>query len=669
MRRLLVPLALLLLTLALPTPARAQEPVVALTLVSQTPWASPDARELQIRFRAENLSDAPIEELSIGVTLSGRLLSRGAFEASLLADPELALDAETLARDGAIAPGEVREFDVTFAMDSPGISPDESGVYPLKVDLRSGFTSLAAIRSSVVFLVREPEEPVALSWTFVLHHPIEFGPDGVFASAELETSLAPGGRLAGQLRALRTLAEDPTRPAVDVALSPVLLSQLGQMRDGYEVREAETVRTVEPGRDGAALAADALEQLRAVAAAPNVRVSALPFSMAEIPSLVAGGLSRDVAVQLDRGADVVTGFLDAAPVPAVLRPPGAALDQPSLRELATLGITTLLAGPATVTPEPHPLGFAGPPTAALGDDGVLRAIVPEPAVVALLDAPAVPQDGVLTAQTVLGMLASIWQEQPGEVRGVALVLSEDFTLPPSFFAAFARSIAGAPWLRPMHAGEFATAFPQEEPSELTAPAPRSFGDTYVAELKEARRRVATYRSMLVTPSDQPDRFDRMLLLAESRQFLSNPTQGLAFITAVRDTVGATFDAIDVDTVDVVTLTSSSGSGVPVTITNGAEEDLRFTVRLVSGRLRGTPTLEVELAAGEAETLTFPVELRSTGRFEVGLEVVAPGGRIIDRQTFVLRSTVYNRIALVITVAAALLLVGMWARRLLQRRTS
>ncbi|HZD18149.1 MAG TPA: hypothetical protein VE669_08410, partial [Actinomycetota bacterium] len=234
-------LALLLLvapgTLALSVPrASAQEPVnVRLTLLSQTPWNSPSERVLGIRFRAENLGDAPVGELSIGITLYGRVLTRTAFGESLASDPGFVVEAETFAREGTLDPGVERDFEIGFVLDSPGIDPDHSGVYPLKVELRSGFTSLAALRSPVVFLVRQPEVPVALSWTFVVDHPIVFRPDGVFTSPSLEESLAPGGRLAAQLRALLELAAEPARPAVDVAVSPILLMQLERMRDGYAV--------------------------------------------------------------------------------------------------------------------------------------------------------------------------------------------------------------------------------------------------------------------------------------------------------------------------------------------------------------------------------------------------------------------------------------------------
>jgi hypothetical protein len=413
----------------------------------------------------------------------------------------------------------------------------------------------------------------------------------------------------------------------------------------------------------------ALEELRAVARTTTVRVSALPFSVPEFPSLVDGGLTRDVPVQLQRGDETVRTILRAAPTSGVLRPPGAALDDDTLRELASSGVSTLIVGPATVPPlSEGPLGFAGPPTAAL-DDGALSAIVPDPAVMTLLQSELVRDDPVLGAQAMLGELASIWQEQPGLERGVALVLSEDLTAPAAFYPPFAADIASAPWLDPMHASEFVTSYPPGDPSSLAAPSPRRFAPTYVAQLRQARRRVDTLRSMLVQPSDTPDRYDTMLLLAESRQYLSDPTDGLAFITDVRDSVGAIFDGISVAAPEVITLTSNNGSTIPVTVTNGSHEALRVGVQLVSQHLHGVPSTQLELGPGESRLVTFAVDVRSTGRFLVDLQVVAPGGRPIEETSFLVRSTVYNRIALFITIAAAVVLLAMWARRLLPRRTS
>lgn len=672
MRRLAALLLATLGFLTLPAPAAvAQEPsTVRLTLLSQTPWNSTwhptNQRELVIRFRAENLSALPVGDLSVGVTLYGRLITRTAYEESLTTDPPVVLHAETFAREDAIAPGGNRDFEVIFPLDSLGIDPDQSGVYPVKVDLRSGFTSLAAIRTPVVFLVREPEEPLRLSWTVVLDHPIAFGPDDVFVSTELETSLASGGRLDSQIQALLGLVTQPPQSPVDVAISPILLLQLQQMAGGYRIAEGEEVRDVPAGEGGSDLAGVALENLRTIAQASNVRVSALPFSSAELPSLVAGGLSRDLTIQLERGRDLVGTVLGVAPTASVLRPPGAALDEDTLRELEGIGIATLLVGPLSVEPEPHPLDFAGPATADLGD-GSLRAIVPDPSVSTLLQSGLPTQDPVRTAQAILGELASIWQEQPSELRGIALVLSEDLAVPPAFFGALVRAVAGAPWLTPMHASEFATAFAPEQTSALTSPVPRRFSSIYIEELRKARRGVDTFRSMLVEPSTEPASLDTLLLLAESRQYLSNPDGGMAFIAAVRDSVGAVFEAVTVDAVDVITLTSRTGSGVPVTVNNTADETLRVNVLLVAPALGGTTSIGLVLPPGESQSVTFRVDPRSTGSFDGVLSVVAPGGRVLDEEEITVRSTVYNRIALAITIAAAVVLLALWARRFLPRR--
>jgi Family of unknown function (DUF6049) len=672
----------LALVLSAPTPANAQEtPSATLTLLSQTSWNCPNAtegqraapsgitcptgRELIIRFRAQNTGTEPLGDLSIGVTYYSRIISRSAYEASLTTDPPIALNTVTLAREGAIEAGASRDFEVSMPLDI-GLDLEHSGVYPVKVDLRSGVTSVAAIRTPAIFLVRQPEIPLSLSWTFVLSHPISFGPDGTFTDTSLETSLAPSGRLSGQIRALVDLAADPAAPAVDVAVSPVLLTQLGRMRDGYAVEEGGQTRDVAPGEGGSELAAQALAELRAIAGAPGIEVTALPFSAPEIPSLYGGGLGRDVGIQLEKGREVASALIGAEPPEQILRPPGAALDDGSLRGLALLGIETMIAGPTTVVQPPQPLGFAGPATVGLGD-GSVTAIVPEPSTDAVMTA-AVEQDPVRAAQVVLGELTTIWQEAPGEARSVAVVLAEDAPLPGPFFTPFARDVAGAPWLTPSEAAAFVDASPATETLELADASIRRFPPTYVVSLKEARRRIQTLRSMLPETSVEPDRLETMLLLAEARQFLNDTNDGLAFIAAVQASVKDTIDALSLDTVSAVTLSSDSG-GIPITVSNGGSRSLEVVVRLASPRIQGEPSERVHLAPGDSQTLRLQARLQSNGRFPIAVQMLAPDDRLIGSQTVIVRSTAYNRIALLITIGAAVMLVAVWARGFVSRRAT
>lgn len=661
--------------LLLPLPrAIAQEPSpVALRLSLQTPWNSPDQTQLDLRFTAENTGAVPLDDLSIGLAVYGRVITRTQYEQSLVTDPSPAIiiDAETLPREGEIAPGETRAFEAVLDLTFPGIDATQSGIYPLKLDLRSHGVPLAALRSPVIFLVRQPEVPLRLAWTFVLSEPIGFGPDGVFTSPALETSLQPGGRLAGELRALSTLAEDPSAVPVDVVVSPVLLTQLARMRAGYTVIQDGQPRTVEQGKGGSALAADALSQLARIAAGPGVEISAMPFSGPQLPSLVAGGLSRDVSVQLDRGNQVVASFLKVTPSPAILRPPRASIDDATLSDLSARGVSVLVLDPGSVAATPDPLGFALPPVAAVGPlDQPTLAIVPDQSVATLLAQPFVADDPVRGAQAMLGELAIIWQERPSDLRGIAVTMPETLHLPGGFYAAFARDAAAAPWLQTMRATELVAAFPPAGvPSPLAAPSVARFSDAYVDELKQARRWIAIYRSMIVDESTDPDRFDTYLLLAESSDFLSNPTAGLSFIRAVRDQLGAVFGAVRPDTGQVVTLTARTGSRIPVHVTNEGDHALRVKVQLVSQHLQSSPSDTVILQPSATQTLFFDVDLKTNGRFAVQVQVESPSGRPIGQSTLIVRSTQYNRIALIITIGAALVLLLAWARRFLPRRTS
>ncbi|HEX9693996.1 MAG TPA: DUF6049 family protein [Actinomycetota bacterium] len=664
---LLVAFALFLL----PVPQSvAQEPAVRLTLVAQTPWNSTIERTLEVRVRAQNLSDQPLTDLSVGWTLWGPVFTRTDFEDSLTSDPESVVAiGDTVVQEGTIEPGGSRVFTVRLTLESDGIRATESLIYPLKVDLRTGFTSLAALRTPVIFLVRQPQTPLRLVWTFVLHEPVSFDPNGVFTSTSLEQDLAKGGRLAGEIRALLAMTQDQAQTPVDVAVSPVLLADLAQMRAGYVVIDGGERRQVKEGTGGAAAAAKAIADLRQIVGAPEVELSALPFAAPNLPSLSFGGLSPDLTTQLQRGRDSVDTILGRQPDPGLLRPPGSALDPTSLDHLAVLGVRLLIVDPTTVPPASQPLGFAPPPITSLRtSSGPVTALVSDPNVGAMLSSELVTEDPVRAAQAVLGELAAIWLEQPGVDRGIAVTFPEEFDPSGAFFGQLVRGVAGAPWLRKSTASAMAEAFPPTSESKLAETVPVTFPRAYVDVIKQTRRWIEAYGTMLVGESGEPDRLDAKLLLAESGQFLVDQSAGLSFVGSAREEIGSIFGAVRPDTPQLITLTSSSGTGIPIRVTNGNREPLRVFVRLVSQHLRVSPQSSMVLRADSTQTVNFDVQLNTSGRFLVDVEVTSPSGRVINSDTLIVRSTAYNRFALFITIGAALLALLVWARRFVPRRT-
>ena len=118
----------------------------------------------------------------------------------------------------------------------------------------------------------------------------------------------------------------------------------------------------------------------------------------------------------------------------------------------------------------------------------------------------------------------------------------------------------------------------------------------------------------------------------------------------------------------VTLTSRSGA-VPVTVRNLAPYPVRLRVRVASSKLTFPDgASKVVTISPRGDTVTFTAETRSTGTFPMSVRLSSPDGRVLlDRSEILVRSTAANIVALVLTVGAALFLVGWYARSFLRRR--
>jgi hypothetical protein len=123
----------------------------------------------------------------------------------------------------------------------------------------------------------------------------------------------------------------------------------------------------------------------------------------------------------------------------------------------------------------------------------------------------------------------------------------------------------------------------------------------------------------------------------------------------------------------VTLTSRNGI-LPITVDNGAGFPVRVVVRFVADRrleFVNGPTQKVLLPAS-SRTLTFRVRAQTTGRFPIKIELLTPSPAsgsapdTIAETDVIVRSTAYNRVALIVTIGAALFLAIWWGRRFLPR---
>lgn len=663
--------------------ANAQEPTVELTLVAQTPFTTlPTDPRLRVVVQAKNPTTQAFTDLSVEITVGQAIRSRDQYETTLRDGPgEIPLFAVPFPQGGTLEPGQTRGFSIRLDVGAYGVDPADSLVYPSRIDLLSGGTPLAGLNTPIVNIVRTPEQPVRLAWWAEVTAPPAFDPQGRLADGSFEAALAPEGTLGAEVEALRAMATDPKRgDPIDVAIQPSVLDQLQRMADGYTRLDGSSVPA---GKDGAAEAAAVLASLRAIAQAPGVQISAMPFSAPAIPSLLSNGLSSDLARQRIAGDALVRSVLGIAAAPEVTRPPFGALDDASVGALVQAQGTTILADAATVDRPLQPNGFAPLPTASLTtpSGNTAQLVLPDPDTEALLQDPTLLSDPVRAAQAVFAEMATIWRESPvpGDqpdgtptVRGIALALPTG--LPAGLWGPLTRRLADAPFLQPQFAQEFvAQVNPPGPPATLTVPSQVAFSKTYSEGIRDERRDVDAYRSMLTETSDLPDQMDRDLLYAESGVYLGETGEqiGRAWIDQVHTQTEAIFSQVRPNTAQRFTFTSAVGT-IPLQMGDPGPTPLKIIVQLRSAwfSFPDGPTQIVTLTRPN-QVVSFRVEAAAGGQaHSIQLLVRSPSGRPLDQpQTLIVRTAAVNRIALLVTLAAALGLVVLWTRRLIRVRGS
>jgi CBS domain-containing protein len=654
------------------TPAGAQEePEVRLLLVGQTPFASPED-PFEVEVRASNASATSFDDLSLAVTVWSAARTRSDYAQVLDFAPFSPLGVKVFPLQGALGPGATRTFEAEWERLAFLAQRAENALYPVTVELRSADARLAELRSALVYVLDAPKVPLDVAACFVLDAPVRIRADGALLDTEIEEQILPGGRLDVIVGSL-----EETSAPVTVIVSPLLLEALADMRDGFRVVTGTLVEERPPEDPTSTAAGDLLDRLGEVARrTASTELVALPYASPSVPSIIEAGMDDDLAVQIERGRAVVEGVLGVAPSQTIFRPPASALTDGSLRELARIlsedGTTEALLVDDDAFPPPAGMAVT-PHGAAEVAETALTAVTPDPVVEGRTAAG--DQDPALAAMWTLGELSAIYFERPSIPRGVAVVFGEGERPLGRFLRVFLDGLevrSGIRWLRGVKATRVAVGQPPPddptEPRELRA-ASRApgFSTAVVAGLEEGRADVAALASM-ADQSPLLDQLRRGLLLAQSRYLAGHEPDRLSLIGSVRDAVAAELEKIHPPLASSITLTSRGGI-IPVTLRNDAGYPVRVQLTLRSTRLQfvGGRSQVVRLER-PVQQFVFPVRAQTTGRFPVRVELQTPDGVPIGSSRIVVRSTAYNRVALLVTAGAALFLALWWGRRLLSRRS-
>ena len=676
-RRPVLAALVVLATVGTAVPAQAQDeldPAATIRLVSQTPWTTPKDPVIRLRVRVANQSDTTIEIPELRWGLGDMIGARDEYEQALVEGVPVPAAADTQFIEVPLEPEMVHDILVPIDTRLVGaIQLDESGVYPLQLELRSEGISLAAVTTAAIHFIQRPEKQVRFSWWTEIDTPVAFAPDGRLLDPRFEETLATGDGIVAQVTAIAEIVANARLSGeelpIDLVVSPAALDQLEQAADGYRRSDGTNVPTT---ATPALAAAETLERLREIAEGSHVRLYATPFASPRIPSLLPS-LQPHLTEQWELGDETFERLLDEAPNQGVMRPPGLSMDEASLDALADRGVTTILAAPDSVARPTDPLNLAPPPAATIStaSGSQMDLLLPDPSTQSLVNDRDLWVDPVRAAQVIFGEVATIWRELPVPPkpiqRGLALELPRD--LPAAMWKPLIRRLTRAPFLEPVNAQDLPDDInPPPEPAVLDGRSRGSFSSDYEADLTSAGDAVDAFASIVQEPLDEAQRLRRALLYAEAAQYIGNEASGRLWIDAVTDVTGRTFADLAPDTSRVLTFTSRTGR-IPLQMGDPGNRVIRVVVVLRSTRVDlldgGIRPVELDQ---DNQVVTFDAEVKAAGRSPIEVVIRTPDGVQLSKSVLVVSSTALNPIALIITIGAGLVLVGLWSRRLFRRRS-
>ncbi|GAA2665968.1 MULTISPECIES: DUF6049 family protein [Actinosynnema] len=590
--------------------------------------------------------------------------------------------------------GESKDFTLTVPLhgdDPKSLRVDEPGIYPVLANINGtpdfgGRARLAAL-STLLPVLTVPGgttqnapgggSQLTLLWPLADRPRVVEqlpGDKSVLTDDELAASLARGGRLYGLLEGYKSALDGELAGSVCLAVDPDLLRTVKVMSQGYQVRGQGAGK----GGEDAKLW---LDQLRRQVSGKCV--VALADADADLVALSRAGLGDLASNALTEGARVVGDVLESQkPLQGVVWPEDGVLDQATLDRLTGQGVTGLVleqqAVAGTTGTGPVTVGGDKKASAARVDTMVSDALVGTTSLIA--GATTAGTEQAVSVQNALAALAFRTGFQ-GNGQNVVVAPPRRWNAPEgeiTMFLQTMKSLVSSGYAKPVGLESLLDTTPSGQSAALSYPVEAGAAEVspvVTAELARAWRGVQDIASSMsqqdaaaATPEDLVAPLRLALLRAASGAWRGDEAAARRALSVGLDRIDGLESQVTVAEPASPILLGSDNSPIPVNISN--KLDVRITVRVVVEDVPGvsvTQMPDLVLPARGARQVMVPLEALRFGKFSVHVRLTTPNGvELGDRARLEVSSNSYGTITIVITGAAAALLVLLSGRRIYRR---
>jgi hypothetical protein len=696
-------------TTGAPTPDAVVLPVVV-TMRSLTPIAPQPGDVLRLTGTLRNVSTGPVSDLGLQLRYNPtRIGSRSEFDDYAIGSrtgpngafgplplPPVVFSAATVVLgQHALAPGATERFAISVKLD--GLQLQAWQVYELGVQVNgsttAGFGPVGGLRTFLPWApvgVPGVGVPTQVAWVWPLVDRPHRSVGNTWLDDGLAKAIGAGGRLADLLaagkaaqdqrpppprRSRRKKAPKP-RPTPQVtpvpvtwAIDPLLVEDVAAMANGYRVGTGRAAKAKAPS-DEARAWLDALKD-----ATRTSETLALPYADPDIVAATRAGLGSQVQVAINSGTTSLSRLLSTQ-VLSYDWPPGGVVDQRTLDTLFAAGVTTVLLDGAALPPVDPPSVTPGARTTVRARDGNLDALLTDSGLTTVVGIGAQnPDKGPLAIQRFLAETLMVQAERPSLQRTLVVAPDRRWAPAPAYAAALLADTGKVPWIAPVPLSRALDTAATSDVPRLPLNYPAALRRTelarsYLAQVRALKDRADTFAAILPTPGDPHARtFDDALLRTTSSGWRDQRSTATQFLDDVGTQLRATMRRVRIASLpgSFVTLTSHSGS-VPVTVANDLDTPVSVIVAISSQHLKvsGGGRKAQTIQPHRQISVDVQAEARTSGVFQLDVQLLTPRGDVYDAEQLFVRSTAYGSVAILITAGATGVLLFAVAIRLTHR---